>query len=611
MATVTKDFRIKSGLVVEGSNATVNGSDIITEDIITGGTQTNISVTYNAGTKTLDFVAENGVADSNTDDLVEGTTNKYFTDARAKDSAASLLTNATLTNITITGTGNDGLVITAENGVADSTTDDLDEGNVNLYYTDERARASISAEASKPVTYNSSTGKIDFIFGPDASIVADATNSGATVNRTVVDTWYDASGSAAQALSDANDYTDSAVGAIPSAVLSVSGDTGTDQVTLVSDTIAFTGGNGITTTVTNNTVTVDIDNTVATLTGTQILENKVLSTGTSLGNNLDADGYAITNVQTPTNPGDAANKAYVDGIASGLTWKAAVNLLATSNVPLTGLTGDVVIDGHAALDSGDEGYRLLLLGQTTASEKGIYVYSDNGTSYTLTRATDLDTVEELDGAAVFVMEGTQYGSTSWVQANHYAVSFEDQLWEQFSGQGTYTVGNGITLTGNEFSIDDATVVTHTDLDGYLNSTIGSEGTTILYVQDYVATAIETGDATATPTYFALDINSVAKQVASGATLTGAATPETVFSFNKTEYRSAKFLVKLAHGTHTQVSEVLVTLDTSDNVAITEYAIVGTNGSLGDISADISSGSVIITVTSIYAAAVTVVGTLLA
>ena len=34
MATVTKDFRVKSGLVVEGSTATVNGHDILTEALV-------------------------------------------------------------------------------------------------------------------------------------------------------------------------------------------------------------------------------------------------------------------------------------------------------------------------------------------------------------------------------------------------------------------------------------------------------------------------------------------------------------------------------------------------------------------------------------------------
>jgi hypothetical protein len=68
-------------------------------------------------------------------------------------------------------------------------------------------------------------------------------------------------------------------------------------------------------------------------------------------------------------------------------------------------------------------------------------------------------------------------------------------------------------------------------------------------------------------------------------------PELVAAFDKTEHRSAKFLVKMSTATHTQVSEILVTLDSSDNIAITEYAIVSTNGSLGDVTAGISGDSV--------------------
>jgi hypothetical protein len=78
------------------------------------------------------------INDLDTDDIEEGATNQYFTDSRARDAAAALLTQATLTNITIDGTGA-GLTITAENGVGDSTTDDLDEGSTNLYFTDQRA----------------------------------------------------------------------------------------------------------------------------------------------------------------------------------------------------------------------------------------------------------------------------------------------------------------------------------------------------------------------------------------------------------------------------------------------------------------------------------------
>jgi hypothetical protein len=110
---------------------------------LTSATQNNIVIEEIAGE--LIITAENGVADSTTDDLDEGATNHYFTDERAKSAAADLLVNhSTKTNITITGTGA-GLTITAENGVADSDTDDLAEGLTNLYFTDERAVDALEA----------------------------------------------------------------------------------------------------------------------------------------------------------------------------------------------------------------------------------------------------------------------------------------------------------------------------------------------------------------------------------------------------------------------------------------------------------------------------------
>jgi hypothetical protein len=61
--------------------------------------------------------------------------------------------------------------------------------------------------------------------------------------------------------------------------LGISGDTGTDTIALATDTLSFIGGTGITSTVSavGNSVTFDIDATVATLTGTQTLTNKTIS----------------------------------------------------------------------------------------------------------------------------------------------------------------------------------------------------------------------------------------------------------------------------------------------------------------------------------------------
>jgi hypothetical protein len=167
---------------------------------------------------------------------------------------------------------------------------------------------------------------------------------------------------------------------------------------------------------------------------------------------VDFGNNKITNLKTPTADGDAANKYYVDNAIAGLDWKEAVHLLSTTNVALTGTSGTLVIDGHAALDNTDAGYRLLLIGQSTSANNGIYVYADNGTTYTLTRASDADVYTELLGASVFVSEGTAYGKTSWIQSNHYLTSFSGQDWVQFSGSGTYVAGAGLALDGNIFNV---------------------------------------------------------------------------------------------------------------------------------------------------------------
>ena len=75
-----------------------------------------------------------------TDDLTEGSSNLYYTDARA-DARVNLQTGANL-------------------DLSSKDTDDVSEGSTNLYYTDARARASISV--SGDLSYNSSTGAISF-----------------------------------------------------------------------------------------------------------------------------------------------------------------------------------------------------------------------------------------------------------------------------------------------------------------------------------------------------------------------------------------------------------------------------------------------------------------
>ena len=163
---------------------------------------------------------------------------------------------------------------------------------------------------------------------------------------------------------------------------------------------------------------------------------------------LNAGGFKVTNLADPTASTDAATKNYVDNAVTGLSWKQAVHTIAVSNVPLTG-GATLTIDGQSMLNT----ERVLLINQTDPYEDGIYVVSGIGTAYVLTRSSDANTFQELNGAAVFVQTGTTYADTGWVQTATLTslTTGDTQTWVQFSGAGSYTGGVGIDVTGNVIS----------------------------------------------------------------------------------------------------------------------------------------------------------------
>ena len=197
------------------------------------------------------------------------------------------------------------------------------------------------------------------------------------------------------------------------------------------------------------TLTLSIDSTVTTNSGSQTLTNKTLGASTTLGANLDAGTYKITNLGAPTNSTDAATKAYVDAVSEGLHIHAAADVYVAANVTIaTALEAGDLIDGVTLTP----GMRVLVNGQTTQSENGIYVVQASGGPL---RALDFDTALEVaSGDFIFVSSGTLYGNTGWVQTFSPATIGTDAIsFTQFSGAGTYTAGAGLNLTGTVFSAD--------------------------------------------------------------------------------------------------------------------------------------------------------------
>jgi len=212
------------------------------------------------------------------------------------------------------------------------------------------------------------------------------------------------------------------------------------------------GGTGIDATYTDGagTLSIDIDSTVTTNSGSQTLTNKTLGTGNSLSADLNANSNKITNLAAPTNSGDAANKAYVDAVSEGLHIHAAAVAATTGNIDLsTDLENGDVVDG-VTLVTGD---RVLVKSQTNAAQNGIYIVQASGAAV---RATDFDAPSEVDGGDfIFVTGGTLYDNTGWVQTSTgvATIGTDPINFTQFSGAGTYLAGDGLTLTGNTFSVD--------------------------------------------------------------------------------------------------------------------------------------------------------------
>ena len=252
--------------------------------------------------------------------------------------------------------------------------------------------------------------------------------------------------------------------------LDIAGDSGTDTVSLISDTLTFTGGEGIDTAVTNNIVTISgedasttnkgvasFDSTDFTVSSGAVSVNTITLGSSSLNagettstlaglEQLDVDNIRVdTNTISTTNTNgnlilspngsgtvtvpsgykdragfgatSLVSKEYVDAIKQALDVKESVTVATTANLSATynnvggtltnsGSNAALQLDG-ITVSSAD---RVLVKDQSTAAENGIYVVTtvgDGSTAWVLTRADDANASAEMTGGVfTFVEQGT-------------------------------------------------------------------------------------------------------------------------------------------------------------------------------------------------------------
>jgi flagellar biogenesis protein FliO len=212
---------------------------------------------------------------------------------------------------------------------------------------------------------------------------------------------------------------------------------------------------------------------------------------------VDVAGSRITEVGDPIGGYDAANKRYVDNVAAGLTIKPSVKAATTADLGAVydngasgvgGVGSTLTIPATATLTidgvSLTEFDGILVKDQTNAEENGRYYIStlgDSTTAWVLTRCGQCDEDFEIPSMYVFVQEGTLYNSTGWVAAvdnlTNFAVGVDDIIFTQFSGAGTYLAGEGLSLDGNEFSVNVGDGIVLEAGDVTLASTVAGDGLT--------------------------------------------------------------------------------------------------------------------------------------
>ena len=214
--------------------------------------------------------------------------------------------------------------------------------------------------------------------------------------------------------------------------------------TTVTGTLGVTGATAITGTLhVTEAVTFDDALSVDDITITGDID----FTGAQATSDLNMDGNRITGLAAPDAATDAATKRYVDNAINGLSWKQAVRLATTEPVAdFSNLAAGNTLDGET-LVAGD---RILIKDQGNEINNGIYVVR---TGENPVRAADMTNTVQLAGAAVFVAEGTANNGTAWVVTTPDAnVGSQDITFAQFASPGTYEAGDGLDLTGLEFSV---------------------------------------------------------------------------------------------------------------------------------------------------------------
>ena len=244
-----------------------------------------------------------------------------------------------------------------------------------------------------------------------------------------------------------------------------------NSITIGSDAVAL----GATRTDINGLTSLDVDNLT--------LDANAITSTDSNGNielSPNGTGTVVVPASYEARAGFSSqslvNKAYVDSVTSGLSVKTPVKVATTGNLNATYNNGAGTLTANSNFALSVDGVtvsvndRILVKDQSTAAQNGFYKVTATGSgsaAFVLTRTPDADAASELvAGAFAFVEEGTANADNGYVLSTDGSVTLGTTAinFEQFSGAGQISAGDGLTKTGNALSlnVDDSSIEINAD-----------------------------------------------------------------------------------------------------------------------------------------------------
>ena len=172
----------------------------------------------------------------------------------------------------------------------------------------------------------------------------------------------------------------------------VAGDGGVNQTISSNDTLIVQGGTGITTTgVATDTLSIAIDSTVATLTGSQVLQNKTIDTANNTITVVEADISDLGSYITATSSDVLQNKSIAAG-SNTITGLTNTNLSGTAAITNANLANSSITirDDSSTEDAVSLGETLIVTGAngiTTSVASNTLTITGAATSLSYTKGT--------------------------------------------------------------------------------------------------------------------------------------------------------------------------------------------------------------------------------